>query len=391
VAVAFAILMAFGTAPTPLWPLYEARDGFGSTTVTVAFALLVLGASVSFVCLGHLSDRLGRRRVVVPALAVAMVAALVLTWWTSLSGLLVGRFLNGLGIGLMASTATAYLHDLYERWHPERTDAALPGIVATVANLGGLALGPLVAGVVAQWAGHPLTVAQAGFAVAMAVCLVMALTTPETVDQAPDSADPPARFALRPGGQMTFSAAAALAVCSFAMFGLVTSLGAIMLVTKLGITSPLAAGLASFLMFGASAAAQLVLGRMAPRPMSVVGAVLLPVGLLLVTVSLYRPALWLFLVAVVVAGAGAGLLFKSGVAGAAAAAQSRSRAGVLAMYFVAGYLGMGVPAILFSIVSKHVGIGPAMIGFAVVLSAGTAVSVAIGRAAEIREHGTDGS
>src|SRR4051794_474856 len=71
-AVAFAVLMGFGTAPTPLWPLYAARDGFGATTITVAFALLVGGAALGFLTLGHLSDRLGRRRIVVPALAVAI-------------------------------------------------------------------------------------------------------------------------------------------------------------------------------------------------------------------------------------------------------------------------------------------------------------------------------
>ncbi|MFF4903169.1 MFS transporter [Streptomyces sp. NPDC001068] len=381
-AVAFAVLMAFGTAPTPLWPLYAARDGFGATTVTVAFAVLVLGAAAGFVGLGHLSDRLGRRRVVVPALAVGTVAALVLVWWTSLEGLLAGRFLAGVGIGLMASTATAYLHDLHHRWHPDGRNAALPGVVATLANLGGLALGPLVAGLVAQWVGHPLVVIQSGFAVTMGLCLVLVLAVPETVERADGTEALPPRFALRPGTAMAFGAAAALAAFSFALFGLVSSLGAIILGTRLGITSHLVAGVSAFLMFGASALAQLVLGRLAPRSMSMLGATLLPVGLLLVTVSLYRPALWLFLVAVIVAGAGAGLLFKSGVVRVATVAQEHSRAGVLAMFFVAGYLGMGLPAVLFSVVSRYVGLGPAMIGFAVVLSAGVTLAVRVGNAAD---------
>ncbi len=378
VAVAFAVLMAFGTAPTPLWPLYAERDGFGATTVTVAFAVLVLGAAAGFVGLGHLSDRLGRRRMVVPALGVATAAALVLIGWTSLEGLLVGRFLAGAGIGLMASTATAYLHDLYHRWYPDRPDAALPGVVASLANLGGLALGPLVAGVVAQWVGHPLTVVQSGFAVTSALCLVTILVTPETVERTGDAGDPPPRFALRPGTGPVFGAAAALAVFSFALFGLISSLGAVILVARLGITSHLVAGVAAFLMFGGSALTQLLLRGLAPRPMSVLGATLLPAGLLLVTESLYRPTLWLFLLAVTVAGAGAGLLFKSGVERATAVAREESRAGVLAMFFVAGYLGMGLPAVLFSVVSRHVGLGPAMVGFAGVLSVGAVSAVVVG-------------
>jgi MFS family permease len=112
-AGAFAVQMGFGTAPTPLWPLYEARDGFGPTTVTVAFGLLVVGASAGFLGLGHLSDVHGRRRIIASALSVAILSAVVLIAWPSLPGLLVGRVLTGVGIGLMASTATTYLADLY--------------------------------------------------------------------------------------------------------------------------------------------------------------------------------------------------------------------------------------------------------------------------------------
>lgn len=182
-AVAFTVLMAFGTEPTPLWPMYQARDGFGTTTVTVAFAMMIVGATAGFLTLGHLSDRLGRRRIVVPALAVAIVAALVYLIWPELPGLLVGRFLNGVGVGLMASTATMYLHDLYQQEHPDRPGSAVPGAVAAAANLGGLALGPLTAGLIAQWAPDPLTTTQAVFAVALSVSLVLVLATPETVDR----------------------------------------------------------------------------------------------------------------------------------------------------------------------------------------------------------------
>lgn len=374
VAAAFAVLMAFGTAPTPLWPLYAARDGFGPTTVTEVFAVLVGGAAFGFLAFGHLSDRFGRRRVVVAALGVGAAAALLLALWTDLPGLVVGRLLNGLAIGLMASTATTYLHDLYAREHPDRPGSTLPGVVSTAANLGGLALGPLVAGAIAQWVPHPLTVTQLGFAVAMAIALLLTLLTPETVDRLAAAAARPGRFALRPGGRGVFASAAALGFFSFALFGLVSSLGAIMLHTRLGISSAFDAGLAPFLMFVAAAVGQLTLARLSRVRLLAVGATVFPLGLALVAVSLYHPALWLFLVAVALAGAGAGVLFKAGVVEAAAAARPASRAGVLAVYFVAGYVGMGVPSILFSIVIRHLSIEVSMIGFAAVLSAGAVVS-----------------
>ncbi|MFI5757149.1 MFS transporter [Streptomyces sp. NPDC051569] len=373
--VAFTALTAFGTAPVALWPLYQARDGFGATMVTVAYGIVVVGAALSFVTLGHLSDRFGRRPVMVSALLVAIVAALVLLIWPDLPGLLTGRFLNGVGIGLMSSTAATYLHDLYHREHPDRPHSSLPGIIVTAANLGGLALGPLVAGIIAQWLPSPLLVTQGLFAAVMAISVLLTLHTPETVHRKPRTESAPIRFALRPGGRPVFIAAGGLGFFSFAVFGLFSSLGATMLHVKLGIDSHFIAGLAPFVMFAAATVGQLALSRLSLRPLLTLGATVFPLGLALAAVSLYHPQLWLYLVAAALTGAGAGLLFKGGVVQTASVAEPASRAGVLAMYFVIGYIGMGVPAVIFSIIIKHLSINVTMIGFAALLSVGAALSV----------------
>lgn len=376
-AVAFMVLMAFGTAPTPLWPLYAARDGFGTTTMTIAFTGLVAGAAVSFLTLGHLSDRFGRRRVIVPALLVGLAAAVVLIAWPTLPGLLTGRVLNGVGVGLMASTATTYLHDLHREAHPDQRFSALPATVATAANLGGLALGPLVAGIMAQWAPAPLVTTQVAFAAAMAVCLVLVLSSPETVDRELQEQQRPSRFALLPGARRAFAAAAAMGFFSFALLGFVSSLGATMIHDRLHIDSHLVTGLTPFLMFTSAAVAQLAAARLGlPRTLRI-GAVVFPIGLTLTALSLYHPALWLLLIAVSVAGAGAGLLFKSGVTIGATVAVPASRAGVLSVYFVIGYIGMGVPSILFTIATRYIELGSAVIVLATVLAIGAAVSVSL--------------
>ncbi|GAA0407451.1 hypothetical protein GCM10009530_69640 [Microbispora corallina] len=265
-AVAFAVQMGFGTAPTPLWPLYEAGDGLGPTTVTVAFALLMVGAAASFRTLGHLSDRHGRRRVIVLALLTATAATLVLLAWPSLPGLLAGRLLTGVALEMPASTATTHLSDLYGRAHPRRPGSGVPDVVATAA----------------------------------------------------------------------------------------------MIRERLGIGAPLAGGLPGFVTFLAAAGGRLALGHAAPRRILLTGLALFPAGLALVAVSLGPPALWLYLLASAAAGAGAGLLFK----------------GVLAVFFVVAYAVMGLQAIGFGVANQGFGLLPSMIGFAVLLSAGAAASVA---------------
>ena len=70
VAFAFTTVMAFTTAPTPLWALYAQRDRFSSLTVTIAFAVYAFAVALSLFLVGHVSDWQGRRRVLMPAIAL---------------------------------------------------------------------------------------------------------------------------------------------------------------------------------------------------------------------------------------------------------------------------------------------------------------------------------
>ncbi|MCU1682774.1 MAG: multidrug efflux protein [Amycolatopsis sp.] len=375
VTAAFTTLMAFGTVPTPLWPLYQVRDHFGPTSVTIAFAAMVAGAAVTFPTLGHLSDHIGRRKVVVPALVLGIVAAVVMSVWPSLAGLITGRFLTGVGVGLMAPTATAYIADLYRAAHPDRPGSADPGLISTAANLGGLALGPLVAGALAEWVPFPLATSYVVIAVIMGIAGLLVMLSPETVTSHATKETRPVRFALRPGNRATFGAAAVVGFFAFALMGLFSSLGAIIVRGELDIASQFTIGLIPFTAFAASAVAQLVLGRLPLPKQLVTGTVLFPVGLALTALSLYQPALWLALVAAGLSGSGAGLLFKGSVTQSAIAAVPASRAGVLAVFFVIAYLGMGLPSVAFSLLIQHIPLKATMIGFAAVLSVGTLVAV----------------
>jgi predicted MFS family arabinose efflux permease len=384
VAAAYSTLSAFGTAPTPLWPAYERADHFGPLVVTVAFATMVVGVAVSLVLFGHLSDRLGRRRILVPALAVGVISALVLTFSSSLPGLLVGRLLTGLAIGLMAATATAYLNDLYRQARPAVPLSGVPAVVAGVASLGGLALGPLVTGSIAQLTSRPLSLPYAIFGVVMLVFLGLALVTPETVERVATRRAGPARFALGEGARRAFVAGSAVGFLAFAVSGLFSSLGAIIIREQLGLSSVFVGGMGTFATFAASAVSQILLSRLGARAMMIVGVSLFPIGLVLTVVSLLYPALWLFLTAAAIAGGGAGLLFKAGLGEAARAAAPASRAGVLALFFIISYLGLGTPSVLFALTLQHVDLVTTMIWFASVLVALTVIFVVIGTRSDRR-------
>jgi MFS family permease len=93
--------------------------------------------------------------VLIPGLVVAATAALLFLVWHSLAGLLVARVLTGVALGASVATATAYIADLDAG--PDGAPSRRSGIVATIANVGGLSLGPLLAGALAQYTPDGLT------------------------------------------------------------------------------------------------------------------------------------------------------------------------------------------------------------------------------------------
>src|SRR4051794_25607218 len=123
--------MAYSAVPAPLYVLY----GFSSLTVTLVFSSYALGVIGGLFLAGHVSDWSGRRTVLVPALALALVSGVFFLFFRDAVALSVGRILNGVSVGAVTATATAWLQEL-SAGPPQRAQA-----VATGANLGGLGLG----------------------------------------------------------------------------------------------------------------------------------------------------------------------------------------------------------------------------------------------------------
>src|SRR4051794_6499325 len=116
-AFAFAVTMLGTTLPTPLYPAYEQRFGFGQLTVTVVFATYAVGVLVALLAFGRASDTLGRRPMLLGAIAVSALSAVTFLIVGSLYEggevlLLVGRALSGLSAGMVTGTATAALADV---------------------------------------------------------------------------------------------------------------------------------------------------------------------------------------------------------------------------------------------------------------------------------------
>lgn len=375
VAAAFLTAMAFSTVPTPLWALYQRQDGFSTFTVTVVFAAYALGVAVSLFLAGHVSDWLGRRRVLLPAVVLEAVAAAMFLSSASLPVLIAARVVSGLGIGMITATATAHLAELHALARPAagRTRSDL---VATAANLGGLAVGPLVSGLLASHVRDPLRVPYLIFLALLVVGAAAVALVPETVEPAGERPRyRPQRVTVPAASRGTYFASSAAAFAAFAVLGLFTSLAPAFLAGAMHRTSHALAGLTVFLVFGAAAATQVVVARLAVRWQLAGGLVLMSVGVVGVTAAVRQPDFALFLLAGVVSGAGAGTLFKGSVATVVSLAPERSRGEALAGLFLAAYVGLAVPVLGVGAATRFVSDEAALLGFTVAL---VAVNVAVG-------------
>jgi MFS family permease len=150
VAAALFFLIAGANLPTPLYAVYRERFGFSATVLTLVFTTYAFVLVAALIVCGQLSDRLGRRRVIVAGLAVAAVALGVFAAAQGTAWLFAGRALQGLAAGTVSGAAVAALVEL-----DPREDSAHAALVATLAQAGGTATGPLVAGALAEWAPAP--------------------------------------------------------------------------------------------------------------------------------------------------------------------------------------------------------------------------------------------
>ncbi|HVW42871.1 MAG TPA: MFS transporter [Amycolatopsis sp.] len=367
VAYTFAVTMAFSGAPAPLYVLYQAEDGFGPFTVTLVFATYAVGVMVSLLLAGHVSDWMGRRRVLVPAVLVNVLAAVMFLAWTSVPALLVARFVSGLSVGMVTATATAHLTELHAAARPQapRTRA---DVVATAANLGGIGLGPLIAGLLAQYAPDPLHVPYLVFQALMLAGAIAVALVPETVDPV-ERPYHPQQISVPAEARGRFFAAGAAALAGFAVFGLFTSLGPQFLAETLHQHSHALAGAVAFAVFGSAAVAQILLARVRLRRQVGLGVGLLVTGIVLVVVAVWVPSLALFLIGGVLAGAGSGTAFKGCVSIVLSIAAPERRGEALAGLFLAAYIGLTVPVLGLGLAAQLVPIAVALLGFGALLLA----------------------
>ncbi|MFD5575505.1 MFS transporter, partial [Streptomyces cadmiisoli] len=346
VAFAFWITMAGTTAPTPLYPVYGEEFGFSPITVTVIFAVYALGVVVGLLAFGRLSDQVGRRPVLVSATLLSVGAAGVFLTADDVAVLLVARVLTG--------AATAALTELLP---PE--GRVRPATLALFANMGGLACGTLLVGILADVAPAPLRTPWIVMLALAAIGLVGVASTRET---ATHRSGLTLRFQpLRIPSEIRsdFLRSAMTAGAGFAVLGVLTAVTGLFLGTVLHRSSHTLTGLVVFTAFAGTALGQLLVRRIKPGAALRVACQGLILAAALIALAMATTSLTPLLVGAAVNGLATGIALGHGLGDITTRGNPQHRGASVSTFFAILYSMLAVPAIGVGVLIRATSLRPA--------------------------------
>jgi MFS family permease len=384
VAATTVALTAASSAPSPLYPVYQAEYGFSSITLTAIFAAYVLALLTSLLTVGRLSDYLGRRPVLAGALVIEAAAMTVFLDAHSVAALYAARLVQGFATGAAIGVLGAYLLDLQPA-----TGSRLGSLVNSAAATGGLGIGAILSGVLIQYAPHPTRLV---FAILTATFVVFAVATvvlPETVDRKP-GALPAMRpqVSVPPAARRAFVHAFPTMMSTWMLGGLMFSVGGSLLAVVFGQQNHAVAGLVLGLFAGTAAITSLALRDRAPEDMERFGAAALFVGTALFGLALAMTSLTAFVAAAFIAGMGFGPAFLGSFRTVSQLAEPHQRAALISAIFVVSYLTFSIPALIAGLLITDEGLRDTALGYAGVVTLVAAGTVAYGFGAARRSTQT---
>lgn len=323
-----------------LGPLRDWEELSG-VTVNAAFGIYALGLLPSLLGGGALVDRIGARGVVLTGATLAAVGNTSLLFWHDEVGVLVGRFIVGLGVGLTTSAGTVWAGQIRPTG-----GSVLAGIFLT----SGFAVGPVFSGAIIYLIPEAFSLA-AAFALTVIFSLItvaLALIvgrTPKPTRAGTTATRTPVDAPYRTLGR---ALAAALPMAVWVFSTVTTAVVILSARAQAGaIPELLVPGLAALLSFGSGLGVQIISRRLAWGPGSgVAGSLLAALGMGFAAIGGSSLPMLLFVPACMILGCAYGLSLQQGLLDVSYLAPARSHGIAVGIFYVAAYLGFGLPVIM---------------------------------------------
>lgn len=339
---------ACGAAPTPLYQQYQESFGLTPLMLTSVFAAYVLSLLAALLTVGSLSDYIGRRPAITAALMLNMLAMIIFVTANSAGALVAARAVQGVATGLATAALGATILD---------TDRIRGPVLNSVTAFAGLTVGSLGSAVLVTYAPDPQQLVYLILLLLSAVEMLILRYMPETV-----AAKPGAFASLRPHVHVPARAKSVLlqmtpvTIASWALGGFYFSLMPSLVRVATGVTLPIIGGLVVGALTFSGAIAVVSLRNVAAGRMLGGGILALVSGVALTLTGVETQLVGLMLVGTVVSGVGFGAAFAGALKTVMPQAQAHERAGLLAAFYVEGYLAFSLPAILTGLLAPMIGL-----------------------------------
>jgi predicted MFS family arabinose efflux permease len=386
VALLIGVAFAGSTIITPLYVLFEDAFGFSRMTLTLIYAVYVVGNLIALLSFGRLSDQIGRRAAALPALAILALSSLTFMVANGVTELFIGRVIAGFGIGIATGTGTAWLTELIGGAGKARATT-----LATGSNFLGIALAPLAAGVLADFAPWPLDLPFAAYLAVVAVTAVLVMRTRETVAAPKRLAEVSLwpRIGIPRDIRPAFIAPGLAGAAAMALIGFYAALAPSLLAESLHLKSHALAGAVvcelGLIVAGAILLTRNVSGR---RAMAWALWLMLPSVALIVASQAYG-SLAGMLAATAFCGAASGLGYRGSLQMVNEIAPAAQRAEVLSAYFICCFTGNSIPVIGVGVITMQAGPLAASASFAVLIVLLALAALALMRRNLTRPHGEE--
>lgn len=347
IAIATMVLLMGSTLPTPLYGIYEKEFGLSSLSITFAYAAYAIAIVPGLFIFGPWGDMRGRKESLLIAIISAIIGTAILGNAQGLAWLIVGRFIYGIGIAASLGNATAALVESEPNGNERRASQA-----AGVALFGGLALGPLIAGLLVEYLSEATLPIYLAELVLLIVVLAFLLTTREMNDHQEIE-----RFRMRkpvmPAAKGIFWSSSMAAALVFAMDSLYFSVVPIYEQSTLHISSVAFGGAIVSLMVFSSVISEVALWDQGSTRLEIAGLICLVFGLALIVLARIGSSLIFLVLSSILNGIGGGAAFLGAVSTINKISPSKTRGNVTSTFYAIAYLALGVPIIGLGLASLY--------------------------------------
>jgi MFS family permease len=372
VGAIFVALLASSSVPSPIYAVYQESWGFSATVLTVVYGVYPLAVLASLLMFGSLSDFIGRRRVLIISLAVAIVSMALFIAAQGVGWLLAARAVQGIAVGTAAGAMSAALVELSPPGAPRRGT-----LVNGVSPPLGLGAGALGAGVLVAYAPGPTTLSYVLLLGIFAAMCAAAVYLPETAENAVGKLSiKPRRISVPPGGRRPFAMLSLAMIAVWSVGGFYLSLGPSLVMELLGSENHLVGALAITLLTGIATVVQLAVDGWPAHRATGIGLVLLLVGLGTVLLALAAESAPVLLAGSALLGLGHGATFLGAFRSLSALAPPERRAELLAAVYVVIYLSVSLPAIASGAIATRLGLHRTATLFAIAVAAACVLALA---------------